>query len=116
MSALEVDTTPTPTPFAAAMVSGETLAALHVSGELDLSTCDELQAAIDDAFALGLPMLRVDLRSLQFIDSTGIGCLLRLAERARREGRELEVRVGGAGLVRRALAAAGVERLLPLAA
>jgi anti-anti-sigma factor len=68
-------------------------------GELDLSTSDELCAAIDSALASGRPTT-VDLAGLGFIDSTGLRCLLSAAETARAAGVALELLPGGTGVMR----------------
>jgi anti-sigma B factor antagonist len=50
---------------------------LRLSGELDLSSAGELEAAIDDAQASGRGPLTLDLAALTFMDSTGMTVLAR---------------------------------------
>jgi anti-sigma B factor antagonist len=57
-----------------------TQAVVRASGEIDVSTSDQLEAAIVEAVAGGPTDLVLDLREVSFIDSTGIRCLLRAAE------------------------------------
>lgn len=47
---------------------------LHVLGELDLYTADDLRHALNDV-APSTPRLEIDLASCPFIDSSGIGLL-----------------------------------------
>jgi anti-sigma B factor antagonist len=68
---------------------GPSAAVLALSGELDLSTCDELSEEIGRLERRGLERIVVDLGDLRFVDSTGMVCLLRFAERARDTDTEL---------------------------
>jgi anti-sigma B factor antagonist len=52
-------------------------ARVAVLGEIDFSNADEVAQALRDAVAdWSPPVLRVDLRSATFIDSTGLGALI----------------------------------------
>lgn len=84
--------------------------AIHLVGELDMSTADELDAALrtapDDE------ELTLDLTELTFIDSSGIQVLLRyVASRDGRAGDGTLVLVGAAPNVRRALEIVGIDRI-----
>lgn len=83
-----------------------------VSGELDLSsalTFEEELRRIEDG---GDPSLLVlDLRSLKFIDSTGLRLILSAHTRAINRGRRLAIVQGGAA-VRRIFRLAGVHERL----
>jgi anti-anti-sigma factor len=63
---------------------------LGLVGELDLAGADRLQKRLQELGQLGAPLL-LDLRRLQFIDSSGLGELVRAVSDARREGRTLEI-------------------------
>ncbi len=52
---------------------------VNVSGELDLATTPMLTNACKESM-LAVDLLLVDLTGCTFIDSTGIACLLRLAD------------------------------------
>ena len=69
-------------------------------GELDLSTVDALARVIDEAIDEGAAAVSIDLRALTFIDSTGLRCLLKLAERSRRDGFDLELTPGSPSVMR----------------
>jgi anti-anti-sigma factor len=75
-------------------------------GEVDVSVCAELRAALDQAVAHGaIRGLRVDMSSVGFIDSNGIGCLL-----------EARRRCDGAGLDFQVVASPAVRRLTDIVA
>jgi anti-anti-sigma factor len=64
--------------------------ALAFRGELDLGTASQFRDRLADAERDGTTMV-VDLRSVTFIDSSGIGEILGAHQRARRAGRRLVV-------------------------
>lgn len=63
---------------------------VSVKGELDLAVADRVQAALADP-PEGGETLVLDLGEVSFMDSTGLGLLLRTAARARAEGWPLEI-------------------------
>jgi anti-sigma B factor antagonist len=63
---------------------------LGLVGELDIAGADQLQQHLQAVAQRGTPLL-LDLRRLQFIDSSGLGELVRAVSDARREGRTLEI-------------------------
>lgn len=77
---------------------------LAVSGELDLAAAASLEEELDRVLEAGSPVIVVDLKELDFIDSTGLSVLVRAHQRAQESGLEL-------GLVN---PGAQVERLLSL--
>src|SRR4051794_27766586 len=62
---------------------------IDVAGELDLATVDQLASALDEVRAAQPHTVVLDLRELEFMDSTGIGALLRAQKQLRAEGRHL---------------------------
>ena len=62
---------------------------LTLVGELDIATVPRLEDAIETALAGGARQLVVDLRSLGFLDSSGLRQFIVLADRAQEEGFEL---------------------------
>ena len=62
---------------------------LYVRGEVDLSTCEELEAAIQLAEEPAPATLVLDLSQVSFLDSTGVRTLLKADARARDDGRRL---------------------------
>jgi anti-sigma B factor antagonist len=86
--------------------------ASHVvaSGELDINAVPELDRALRHADA---PLVVLDLRDLEFIDSSGAHLLLAADRRLRRAGRRLVV-VRGNAEVEWFLALIGLDRELEL--
>jgi anti-sigma B factor antagonist len=65
-------------------------------GELDLATVDQLQDELDRLAATGRPHeLVIDLRELDFLDSTGLRLLLQLHSDCREDGCSLGLVPGG---------------------
>jgi len=80
------------------------------TGELDLSTVDELRSALLAA-AQDAEILRLDLSGLGFIDTTGLGALLELHVTFVRAGVAFEIAVEE-GAVRQAVQITGLSHLL----
>jgi anti-anti-sigma factor len=57
-------------------------------GELDLATADQLHAALTAALEDGTQTIVLDLSRLNFIDSSGIHCIVQAIEITRERGRE----------------------------
>ena len=62
---------------------------LTLTGELDLSTVDQLEQAIADNLNSDGELVVMDLRELSFLDSTGLRLMLRLDASLKEEGRRL---------------------------
>lgn len=84
---------------------------IALEGELDLSNRDALDEEIAGA-ERGADILVIDLSELRFIDSCGIACLVRAAERSREGGWMLEI-IHGPKPVRRTFQLAQLIDLLP---
>jgi anti-anti-sigma factor len=80
-------------------------------GELDLGTAHALGAALAAAGA-GAPRVVLDLRRLTFVDSSGIGIIVKFKRHFAVEGIRFGV-VKGDDAVQRAFALCHVEPLLP---
>jgi anti-anti-sigma factor len=84
---------------------------LSVSGELDLATGPTLERELELALAGEPGLVILDLRQLEFMDSTGLSVLIRAHNTAQSQGQRLGI-VGGSRQVRRLLNLTGVaERL-----
>ena len=62
---------------------------LSLSGELDLSTVEQLEQAIGDSLDGGGRLVVLDLRKLVFLDSTGLRLMLRLDASLKESGGRL---------------------------
>jgi anti-anti-sigma factor len=85
---------------------------LTLSGELDIATVPRVEEAVERILATGAKRLTLDLRELDFIDSSGLRMCIVLDQRATSEGWTL----GLTRPPRQALTAfrvSGVEEALP---
>ena len=80
---------------------------LYLSGELDVTTADQIRSAIDAAVGGDTERLIIDLADLQFMDSSGIALIVSVAQRVR----EAQVRNPSA-IVRRLIELTGLEEAL----
>ena len=83
-----------------------------VTGELDMATSPELDWALRNASA-GASLVVLDLRGLNFMDSTGLHVIITANERLRREGRQMLV-VRGPAAIQRVFTVSGVDRALQI--
>jgi anti-anti-sigma factor len=85
------------------------VATVKFAGELDLSTVDEAEHTLRDALAAGSRRIVIDLRDLDFMDSTGITLLVRWDLGARNDGYSLAMIPGGEH-IQRLLSLTGLDR------
>jgi anti-sigma B factor antagonist len=78
-----------------------------VAGELDIAGAGALQTQLDKLRGTGFTDVVLDLRDLEFMDSSGVGLILAEDRRARGAGQRFSV-VAGRPAVQRALALCGV--------
>ncbi len=86
---------------------------ITVSGELDLASSPALQEELDRVAASESQLLIIDLRDLDFMDSTGLSVLVRAHQRIEEQGRQLAM-VKGPQQVQRLLNLTGVADRLRL--
>jgi anti-sigma B factor antagonist len=91
----------------------QTATVIAISGELDLASSPALQEELDRAQATDASLLIIDLRELDFMDSTGLSVLVRAHQRADEQGRRLAM-VKGPQQVERLLSLTGVADRLTL--
>ena len=94
-------------------VRGDTVAVIP-RGELDLASSRRFEAAVRSAAARGKPSLTIDLRELEFCDSTGLHTIVTLV-RELSEDRQITV-VPGRAPVHRIFVVAGLQDILPFVA
>jgi anti-anti-sigma factor len=85
---------------------------IGVRGELDLASSPALEQELEGSAAQA-PLVIVDLRELEFMDSTGLSVLVRAHQRAVEKGQRFAV-VRGSQQVQRLLSLTGVAERLTL--
>jgi anti-sigma B factor antagonist len=98
-------------PFAIRKIDLRGAPGVAVEGEVDVSTAQALEHALDEAIRDSEGAFVVDLSGLEFLDSSGLNVLLRARALLGRDERALAV-VCPPGPVRRLLDVAGVAELL----
>ncbi len=88
-------------------------AIIVVTGELDLASSPELEQQLDEVWASDAELLVIDLRELEFMDSTGLSIIVSAHQRLGDSGRKLSV-VKGPQQVQRLLDLTGVSERLQL--
>ena len=86
---------------------------ISVSGELDLASSPALEEELERVAQSDAQVVVVDLRNLEFMDSTGLSVLVRAHQRAEENGRRLGL-VNGSQQVQRLLTLTGVADRLTL--
>ncbi len=84
-----------------------------LTGELDIASTQQFERELTAAEAQAQDALVVDLRRVEFVDSTGLRALISADERARAAGRRLIV-VRGPGAVERLLTITQLDQRLEL--
>jgi anti-sigma B factor antagonist len=87
---------------------------IAVSGELDLATSPSLEAEFERFSGTPSELLVLDLRQLEFMDSTGLSVIVKTHQRLAENGRALYV-VRGPQQVQRLLDLTGVAERIQLA-
>ncbi len=90
-----------------------TAAVIAVSGELDLASSPALQEELDRVAVSDAELLIIDLRELDFMDSTGLSVLVRAHQHTEELGRRLAM-VRGPQQVQRLLSLTGVAERMTL--
>jgi anti-anti-sigma factor len=88
---------------------------LHVtlSGELDISNVERFEQELMQLEQPRPPLIVLDLRSVRFIDSTGLSLLLNADARARRQSRHVTI-VSGSGAARRIMRTVALDQILDI--
>jgi anti-sigma B factor antagonist len=88
-------------------------AVVEVSGELDLASGPELEAVLERLAAEPTELLIIDLRQVEFMDSTGLSIIVKAHQKFADDGRRLAL-VKGPSQVQRLLDLTGVADRLQL--
>jgi anti-sigma B factor antagonist len=94
--------------------NGANAVVIGVTGELDLASSPALEHELERGAASRAAIVIVDLRELEFMDSTGLSVLVRAHQRANESGQRFGV-VKGPQQVQRLLSLTGVADRLTLA-
>ena len=86
---------------------------IRIAGELDLAGCPELESALREAERAQADRIIVDLEALTFIDSDGLGTILKASRRSTSDGNRLQV-TRGIGQPAEMFRLTGLDRALPL--
>jgi anti-anti-sigma factor len=84
-----------------------------LAGDFDASCVLRFERTLRDALDEHTKRLVVDMRDVDFIDSTGLALLLRTEAASRQDRFDLEIVRSQAAAVLSALEASGLERVLP---
>jgi anti-sigma B factor antagonist len=87
---------------------------LALSGELDLAASPTMEERLEVVFAEAISQLIIDLRALEFIDSTGLSVLVKANQRAEDTSCRFGL-VNGGSQVRRLLSLTGIAERLTVA-
>ncbi|MBV9417353.1 MAG: STAS domain-containing protein [Solirubrobacterales bacterium] len=83
-------------------------------GELDIARVGDFRAALSNAASEDETAVVVDLSDVSFIDSSGLGALVELHDRLRRDGRRLAVIAPGGSAPAVLINLAGLRSRLPI--
>jgi len=76
-------------PFSVSVLADGGEVVVVLTGELDLASCDVLEREVRKLRMAGSHDVVVDLRQVEFMDSTGLRLLISLRNTAKREGHRL---------------------------
>lgn len=86
---------------------------ISLAGELDLSNAEAFAAALERAEAVDGATIVIDMRRLEFIDSTGIALLVSSHRRLNGGSDRMRILASEAVAVRRVLSVTGLDSSLP---
>jgi anti-sigma B factor antagonist len=81
--------------------------------EIDITTADQLCAALLHAAGDGHPVIVVDMTGTRFCDSAGLHTVTAAYKRVRADGSELRLVLPAGGSVPRVFALTGIDRFVP---
>jgi anti-sigma B factor antagonist len=99
--------------FEVVEISVGAISGVAVRGEVELATTPALTLALDDAIRVSSGPFVVDLTAVDFLDSTGISCLVRARALLGQDDRPLAL-ICPPGIARRALELTAIDELVPI--
>ncbi len=88
---------------------------LLLSGELDIAEVPRLEAALDRVLEEGTTAITIDLRQLEFIDSSGLAAIVHIGGVCSKRGHDFEL-IAGRPEVQRLFEITGLSSVLPFRA
>lgn len=86
---------------------------LTVSGEVDLATSPELDTAIIGAIESGTTSVVIDLTDVSFMDSSGLGVIVRGLKRCREADKDLDLVITN-DRVLKVFGITGLDQVIPI--
>jgi len=86
---------------------------ITVSGEVDLATSPDLDAAIIAALDSGAGSLVVDLTDVSFMDSSGLGVIVRGLKRCREADKDLDLLITNERVLK-VFGITGLDQVIPI--
>ena len=86
---------------------------ITVSGEVDLATSPELDTAIITAIESGTASLAIDLTDVSFMDSSGLGVIVRGLKRCREADKDLDLVITNERVLK-VFGITGLDQVIPI--
>jgi anti-sigma B factor antagonist len=86
---------------------------LMVSGEVDLATSPDLDVAIIAALESGTESLVIDLTKVTFMDSSGLGVIVRGLKRCREADKDLDLVISNERVLK-VFGITGLDQVIPI--
>ena len=86
---------------------------ITVSGEVDLATSPELDTAIIAAIESGTASLAIDLTDVSFMDSSGLGVIVRGLKRCREADKDLDLVITNERVLK-VFGITGLDQVIPI--
>jgi anti-sigma B factor antagonist len=86
---------------------------LMVSGEVDLATSPDLDVAIIGALESGTESLVIDLTNVTFMDSSGLGVIVRGLKRCREADKDLDLVISNERVLK-VFGITGLDQVIPI--
>lgn len=86
---------------------------IAVSGEVDLATSPALDAAIITAIESGTSALAIDLTDVSFMDSSGLGVIVRGLKRCREADKDLDLVITNERVLK-VFGITGLDQVIPI--
>jgi len=95
------------------MTSNSDSQVITVSGEVDLATSPELDVAIIGALESGTQSLVIDLSDVSFMDSSGLGVIVRGLKRCREADKDLDLVISNERVLK-VFGITGLDQVIPI--